>query len=121
MPDDPPVAPAPEKALAGARTAANIERLIAPIEVSEVRQADSLGPGEYMLCIRGSRTPTEPRRTYAVFFHNDDYKDTRPSVIMDECETQAYSPLPSGPAAAIPANPAPAPTRHAKLHHNAVQ
>jgi hypothetical protein len=111
--------PAPEKALAGARAAAAAEKLIPPIEVSEVRQADSLAAGEYELCIRGSRTPADSRRTYAVFFHNDDYKDTRPSVIMDKCEAQAYSPLPSGPAAAVSANPEPAPAKHEKHAHNA--
>jgi hypothetical protein len=119
LPDIPVAPPSPEKALAGARIAAGAERLIEPIEVSEVRQADSLAAGEYELCIRGSRTPTDSRRTYAVFFHNDDYKDTRPSVILDKCETQTYSPLPSGPAATVSANPEPAPTKHEKRAHDA--
>jgi hypothetical protein len=119
LPDIPVAAPSLEKALAGARTAASAERLIEPIEVSEVRQADSLAMGEYELCIRGARTPTDSRRTYAVFFHNDDYRDTRPSVILDKCETQAYSPLPPGPAAGVSASPEPAPTKHEKHAHNA--
>ena len=119
LPDIPVAPPSSEKALAGARTAAAAEKLIPPIEVSEVRQAASLAVGEYELCIRGSRTPADSRRTYAVFFHNDDYKDARPSVILDKCETQAYSPLPSGPAAAVSANPAPVPIKHEKHAHNA--
>ena len=119
LPDVPLAPPAPEKAFAGARTAATAEKLVEPIEISEVRPANSLGPGEYMLCIRGSRTATDPRRTYAVFFHNDDYKDTRPSIIMDQCEKQAYSPLPPGPADATPATVASAPAKHEKHHHDA--
>jgi hypothetical protein len=121
MPDTPPAPPLQEKALAGARTGAGIEKLIEPIEVSQVREANSLGAGEYMLCIRGSRTPTDPRRTYAVFFHNDDFRDTRPSVIMDGCETQAYGPLPAGALAAAPAKPAAAPDKQGKHRHTAAQ
>ena len=119
LPDAPLAPPVPEKAFAGARTAATAEKLIEPIEISGVRQANSLGPGEYMLCIRGARTSTDPRRTYAVFFHNDDYKDSRPSIILDQCETQIYSPLPPGPAAATPATVASAPAGQGKRHHNA--
>jgi hypothetical protein len=116
-----PVAPAPNSALAGARAAAGVEKLIGSLEISEVRQAKSLGQGEYMLCIRGSRSPTDPPRTYAVFFHNNEYRDTRPSIIMDECEMQTYIPLPAGPAAAAPANPSPATTKHGKHHHKTDQ
>jgi hypothetical protein len=121
LPDVPLAPPAPEKAVAGARTAATAEKLIDPIEISEVRQANSLGAGEYMLCIRGSRTSTDPRRTYAVFFHNDDYKDTRPSIILDQCETQVYSPLPLGPANAMPATVASALARQEKHRHGTDQ
>jgi hypothetical protein len=95
-----PAAPTPEKAIAGARAAATAEKLIDPIEFSAALQGKSLSAGDYMLCIRGARSPSEPRLTFAVFFYNGEYKDVRPSVILDACETQAYSPL---PAAAAPA------------------
>jgi hypothetical protein len=85
--------------------------LIDPIEVSAVRQGRSVGPGDFMLCIRGARSPTDPRLTYAAFFQNDEYKDIRPSVILDECEKQAYTPLPA-PAP----NPAAALAKHQKRH-----
>ncbi len=97
MIDTPLVAPTPEKALAGAHSAADEEKLTGFIEVSEAREGKSLGPGDYMLCLRGSPSPSEPRRTYAVFFVNDDYKGVRLSVILDECEKQAFSPLPPKP------------------------
>jgi hypothetical protein len=90
----PPVAPTPEKALQGARNAANEERLTGFIEVSGIREGESLGPGEYMLCLRGAASSFQPRQTYAVFFNNDEYKGVRLSVILDECEKQTFSPLP---------------------------
>jgi hypothetical protein len=92
--DTPLAAPTPEKALAGAHQAADEEKLTGLIEVSEAREGKSLGPGEYMLCLRGSSSPSDPRRTYAVFFNNDEYKGVRLSIILDECEKQAFSPLP---------------------------
>lgn len=95
--DTPLVAPAPEKAVRGAYKAADEEKLKGFIEASGVREGKSLGPGEYMLCLRGSPSPTEPQHTYAVFFNNDEYRGVRLSVILDECEKQAFSPLPPRP------------------------
>jgi hypothetical protein len=95
--DTPLVAPAPDKALKGAYQAVSEEKLTGFIEVSEVREGKSLGPGEYLLCLRGAPSPFTPRRTYAVFFDNDEYKGVRLSVILDECEKQAFSPLPPKP------------------------
>src|SRR5262249_34888953 len=92
----PPSAPSPAKALEGARPAAAEEKLVGLIERSEVREADPpLGPGRYLLCVRGANSVSETRRTYAVFFDNDYYKGVRMSVVLDECERQAFTPLPA--------------------------
>ena len=96
--DTPLAVPTPDKALEGARKAADEEKLTGLIEVSGIREGKSLGPGEYMLCLRGSPSPLEPHRTYAVFFNNDEYRGVRLSIIMDECESQAFNPLPPKPA-----------------------
>jgi hypothetical protein len=96
--DTPLVAPAPEKALVGAYKAVEEEKLTGFIEVSAVSEAPSLGPGQYMLCLRGSPSPSEPQHTYAVFFNNDEYRGVRLSIILDACERQAFSPLPPKPA-----------------------
>jgi hypothetical protein len=32
--------------------------------------------------------------TYAVFFDNDDYKGSRMSLLIDDCETQEFRPFP---------------------------
>src|SRR5271166_2307921 len=62
------------------------------------------GPGQYFICLREANPPPDKRhRYYSVFFDNDTYKGSRLSVIMDECETQAFSPLPT----AAPTTPAP--------------
>jgi hypothetical protein len=95
--DTPIAPPTPEKALTGAYQAVDEERLTGYIEASAVREGKSLGPGEYMLCLRGSPSPMVPRRTYAVFFSNDEYKGVRLSIMLDECEKQEFSPLAAKP------------------------
>jgi len=95
---DPPPVYAPElsKAIEGAKAAANEVKLVGPVEVSAARQAHPLGPGPYILCIRGTNSLTGTR-TFAVFFKNDDYVTTRTPVIMDNCEVQPFTPLGIGP------------------------
>ncbi len=86
-------APEPAKAIEGAKKAAAEEKLAGPLEISAVREAYPLGSGPYVLCIRGAVSATEQRRTYAVFFKNNDYVGTRMSVIIDHCEAEAFTPL----------------------------
>jgi hypothetical protein len=89
-------APEPAKAIEGAKKAAAEEKLAGPLEISAVREAYPLGPGgsgPYVLCIRGAVSATGQRRTYAVFFKNNDYVETRMSVIIDHCEAEAFTPL----------------------------
>ena len=96
--DLPPPMHAPEVSVAidGAKKAANEAKLVGPVEVSAVREAYPLGPGPYILCIRGTNSQT-PARTYAVFFENGAYVATRTSLIIDQCETQTFAPLGTGP------------------------
>ena len=96
--DLPPVsAPDSEAATAAAKKASNEEKLMGSVEVSAVREAHPLGPGPYVLCLRGAESATAPRRTYAVFFKNNDYVAARMSVMIDSCEAQAFTPLGTGP------------------------
>jgi len=87
-----PSAPSPAAELAGAKQAVLEEKLVGPVEISAVRPA-VLGPGQYLLCLRGTRSPSEPPHTHAVFFDNDVYKGSRLSVINEASETQAFRPL----------------------------
>ena len=94
----PPVsAPDAEAANKAAKKASNEEKLAGPVEISAVREAHPVSPGPYILCLRGAESATAPRRTYAVFFKNNDYVAARMSVMIDSCETQAFTPLGTGP------------------------
>jgi hypothetical protein len=98
-----PPSPPTQKAIVAVATAAAAEaKLAAPLQISAVRQTDH-GPGQYFICLREANPPPDKRqRYYSVFFDNDTSKGSRLSVIMDECETQAFSPLPTA-ATTIPA------------------
>jgi hypothetical protein len=106
----PPSSPTQTAIVAGATAAAAEEKLAGPLQISAVRPTD-LGPGQYFICLRQANPPPDPRlRYYSVFFDNDTSKGSRLSIIMEECETQAFSPLPTAapsiPAAAADAKPA---------------
>lgn len=96
---DLPVAVAPDStaAIAGARKGASEARLASPVEVSAVQQSHPLGPGPYRLCIRGNSQGVSGQRVYAVFLKGNDYVTVRMAVMVDDCESQAFSPLDLGP------------------------
>jgi hypothetical protein len=98
------VAPNQSSATIGAQKAANDAKLVGPVQISAVRKAYPLGPGQYLLCIRGTNAQVGPR-TYAVFFKNDEYIAMRSSVIIDECESQAFTLLGAGPFSIEPDKP----------------
>ena len=99
----PPSPPTQAAIVATAGTAAAEAKLVAPLQISAVRQTDH-GPGLYFICLREANPPPDKRqRYYSVFFDNDAYKGSRLSVIMDECEKQAFSPLLPTAAPTIPA------------------
>jgi hypothetical protein len=89
----PPSPPTLAAAREGIKKAAMEEKLTGFIEMSDPRQSDH-GPGRFVLCLRGAESEGSPRRTYAVFFENEDYKGVRMSVMIDDCEKQDYRPLP---------------------------
>jgi hypothetical protein len=107
------VAPSPptEKAIAsGVAALAGQAKLVAPEEISEVRPNDH-GPGSFFVCVREANLPPDkPHRYFSVFFDNDKYEGSRPSVIMDQCELQTYRLAP----AAAPATPPPPEAKPAK-------
>jgi len=106
----PPSPPTQNAIVAGATAAAGEAKLAAPLQISAVRQAER-GPGRYFICLKEATPPPDkPQRYYSVFFDNDAYKGTRASVMVEQCETQAFSPL-STAAPAIPAAKA-KPARH---------
>jgi hypothetical protein len=112
----PPSPPTEAAVISGLKAAASEAKLTGPLEMSAVRPTDR-GPGSYFVCLRGTWLPSvgtteakdipahepslfdpppqppqsERRVVYSVFFDNDVYKDSRQSVIMDACETQAFT------------------------------
>jgi hypothetical protein len=98
-----PPSPPTQNAIVKVATAAAAEaKLAVPLQISAVRHTDH-GPGQYFICLREANPPSDKRqRYYSVFFDNDTSKGSRLSVIMDECETQAFNPLPTA-APTIPA------------------
>ncbi len=77
--------------------AADEVKLVGLVEISAVRKAHPLAPGQYLSCIRGTNAQSKTQRTYAVFFKNDSYLSTRSPVIVDECEAQTFTLLGTGP------------------------
>jgi hypothetical protein len=87
----PPVAPSLKAQLDGAKAAAKEELITDSAGISDLRTADS-GLGRYMLCLSGRRGAADVSY-YSVYFDNEIYKGSRPSVIGDLCEKQSYRPL----------------------------
>ena len=88
----PPSMPTVAAANEGIKKAAT-EKLTGPIEMSDLRETGH-GPGRFFVCIRGVDSIYRRVGTYAVFLDNNDYKGSRMSVIMDDCEKQEYRPFP---------------------------
>ena len=86
-----PVAPSLKAQVDGAQKAAKEELITDAAQISDLRTADS-GLGRYMVCISGRRGSGDVGY-YSVYFDNEKYKGSRPSVIGDLCEKQSYRPL----------------------------
>ena len=113
--------PPTEKAIGAAVAAiAKEAKLVTPLEISALRPNDH-GPGSFFVCVRETNPPPDkPRRYYSTFLDNNDYKGSRLSVIMDQCELQTYSPAPVAAPAQPPPTPATTPAKH-KRHPNSTQ
>jgi hypothetical protein len=88
----PPSMPTMDAAGKGIKSAVAEYKLTGPVEMSDLRPTDH-GPGHFVLCIRGVDEKYRRVGYYAVFFDNDDYKGSRMSVMIDDCEKQDYRPF----------------------------
>jgi hypothetical protein len=113
-----PPSPPTEKAIGAAVAAiAQEAKLVTPLEISALRPNDH-GPGSFFVCVREVNPLLDmPRRYYSTFFDNNDYKGSRLSVIMDQCEMQTYGPAPIAAPAQPPPTPVVTPAKH-KRHPN---
>ena len=88
-----PSAPTTAAASDGIKRAVAEEKVSNPIEISAVHQTDH-GLGAFVICLRGAGSASGQRTTYAAFFNNNEYKGSRMSVMIDDCEKQDYRPFP---------------------------
>ena len=112
-----PPSPPTEKAIGAAVAAiAQEAKLVTPLEISTLRPNDH-GLGSFFVCVREvNPLPNVPRRYYSTFLDNNEYKGSRLSVILDQCELQTYSPAPVV-APTQPPTPDATPAKH-KRHPN---
>jgi hypothetical protein len=96
-----PSPPTPAIVTAVVKAAAAEEKLTPPLEMSAVRPT-IIGPGRFFVCMREANPTSEKRVAYSVFFDNDLYKGSRRSVIVEACETQAFTPVEVAPPAPPP-------------------
>jgi hypothetical protein len=63
------------------------------MEISDLKRTEGPQPGDWMTCLRTA----EGARLiyYGIFFKGFDISDYRLSVIIDRCEQEQYSPLPT--------------------------
>jgi hypothetical protein len=75
--------------------------LTAEAEVSELRKTVGPEPGEWIACLKSAKkaaTGAKEKPTFvAVFFEGGKVTDYRQAVLIDRCESAAYSPLPPAP------------------------
>src|SRR6185312_4937608 len=64
------------------------------LEISSPRRVDAPRGATWMLCVKALRYPSRTTRGYyAVFIQRDKIVESRISVVLDQCETEPYSPF----------------------------
>ena len=122
-----PSPPTETAVIAGVKIAASQANLTAPLEIYPRYDLRDRGPGRYFVCLRGNQSlpmsdsqatdvavrEDRPQRqvTYSVFFNDDVYTGARQSVILEACETQAFTPIDLSPP---PPPPMPKSTKKSK-------
>lgn len=91
LPELQPIQPPSQGAVRnGVGTAVKQAKLTQPVEISAPRKTDH-GEGRYYVCLRQTNpSADQPRFMFSVFFDNEDYKGSRLSVILEDCEHQQY-------------------------------
>ena len=85
--------PDPSKVTATLRAVAAQAKLAEPVEISGPVAANPISAIPWIICLRSGATEESKRHTYSAFFKNDEYVSSRMSVVVDHCETQAFSAL----------------------------
>ncbi|SDS02854.1 hypothetical protein SAMN05444158_0771 [Bradyrhizobium canariense] len=113
-------APVTASSVPDLRKAAEQENLVPPLEVAGPIAANPIEPGPWLICLR-SRSPTNAGRpAYAVFFTDGKFNSVRAAAVIDNCESQVFSPieLDIPKSAAASASPPSPPPPSKKRHHD---
>lgn len=64
------------------------------LEITSPRRVDAVRGATWMVCVKALRFPSRtPRAYYAVFIQQSRIVESRLSVVLDQCESQAFSPF----------------------------
>lgn len=85
--------PDPSKVIESLRKVAVEAKLEEPHEISAPIRAHPISSIPWIICLRSGATELSRRRTLAVFYEGDKHVTTRMSVIVDRCESQAFTAL----------------------------
>src|SRR5262245_29714099 len=67
------------------------EGIVGSLRISGVRRVDSLKGAAWLVCVQAESAPLP--RYYAVFIQREQIVDSRLSVLIDQCELQAFEPF----------------------------
>jgi len=86
-------APDPSKVIESLKQVAAEAKLEEPHEISAPIRAHPVSSVPWIICLRSGATELSKRRPLAVFYEGDRHVTTRMSVIVDRCESQAFTAL----------------------------
>jgi hypothetical protein len=72
-------------------------------EVSQVRAAHPVSPGDWLVCLRSS--DAKDRSRYALYFTGFTYVKSQLASLVDRCDEDMYLPFADGMAANLPGQP----------------
>jgi hypothetical protein len=81
------------KVVAALKTVATEAKLEPPLETSAPMEASAMSSTRWIICLRSGASEESKRRTYSVFFNNDDYVSARVSVVIEPCGAQVFTAL----------------------------
>jgi hypothetical protein len=88
-----PPTPSAAKVVAALKTVATEAKLEPPLETSAPMEASAMSSARWIICLRSGASEESKRRTYSVFFKNDDYVSARMSVVIEPCGAQVFTAL----------------------------
>jgi hypothetical protein len=88
-----PPTPSAAKVVAALKTVATEAKLEPPLETSAPMEASAMSSTRWIICLRSGASEESKRRTYSVFFKNDDYVSARMSVVIEPCGAQVFTAL----------------------------